>query len=251
MAFAVVQTEPALADSEPLVRAFAQVPFLTEQDAKFQVKNACGIVAQQLPRAHAEALAAALTAEGIGAAVIDESELLDLPSPHKLKRAACPPQQFVPADPLGRPRPGEFSSLVVLAAGVVPTFDFQRESRIVPVRAVGLHAYAAVYMVEVDIIETRGFALRLEILLDAEPLRYQVDAMRFAYETGSTGGRRDRREDFKRFVRDLFTVAPHCVLNRGAQSIIDGDRKVVAYRSRRLFEQEIVWLFWRSSHPAR
>ena len=60
MPYAVVQETMDVPDVDNLVRAVSQVPYLTDTDAKLQVRSACGILSQRLALDQAKRLQVAL-----------------------------------------------------------------------------------------------------------------------------------------------------------------------------------------------
>jgi hypothetical protein len=246
MPFCVLLKSLDVPEVDKLTLAFDDVPHLTKYDAKFQVRNACGIVGQHLSQEQARSLSTALARQEVPSIIVDHADLFELPPPRKLKRAACTRRCFEPKNALEQTQPVAWPHVLVLCAGMVPVEDVERHSRLEPVS--GAESDCGFRQVT-DVTTKHGDVCRLEIVLEVEPFRYQVKARDFLYESRDVTQGGDRRDHFRQLIRDMVAHAPDAVRNRGVVAITEDETKFVAYRSGAIFEREIVWLLWRHSHP--
>lgn len=235
-------------DTDKLARAFRAVPSLTDTDALTLAKDAFGILVDGLSAEEAVILEQALLNAGVDVEAVDQKDLPELPPAKRLKRADCLPEGLVLYDALNRPSRVAWKHVILLAAGNVRLSDFRRIEKERVIRRVGMgRAVFSIYLTDVRTKEEANLRLVLEFLLDVEPFRYRMEAGGFNYSYLGSRLRRGPVENYLLFARDLLTFGTGATLNRGAAALAEDPPRTFEYPSKHAFEEELVWLLWRSS----
>src|SRR6266849_4009958 len=251
MSCAVMQKDLSIPPVEALKRAFRSVKCLTQYDAVILANDAYGILVKHLSGEDAATLQGALQAEGVQTEIVDEGSLPTLPTTKFVPRLDCLPESLLLYDPLGRGFPLEWPHVMMVAAGRVRLEDTS-QSR--PHAAITRHDMfgPAQPQLPTDLGKERegNHHLVLEIILTRAVLCYSATADRFNFQY--LGDRKVAAEsaNFALLVRDLANFAPHAILNRGAQSLLQDAKEIFAYPSRNAFHEEIIWLLWRLAQGA-
>ena len=245
MSYAVVQSE--LVDLDPAVmrRAFRRLEFLTDHDADaWADQEPTGFIVRRRDRDEAGSIVRALSREGIAVEAVAERDLLALPGAKWSRRLDVGESGLTVFDTLGRPRILGWDHVVMVAAGLVGRRRIEHERRewigdsqsMVPVP----YRFA---------IESLRCSLYLELLLDVEPLRVRVDPFSFDYRYLGERKAGNIEGNFLLMVCDLVSYGVRALKNRGAESLSDGvggSEDVKVYKTERHFEEEVLWLIWRS-----
>jgi hypothetical protein len=241
-----MQKDLSIPPVEALKRAFRSVKCLTQYDAVILANDAYGILVKHLSGEDAATLQGALQAEGVQTEIVDEGSLPILPATKFVHRLDCLPESLVIYDPLGRGFPLEWPHVMMVAAGRV---RLEETSQSRPHQTVTRHdlfgAAQPQLLSELGREGEGNHHLVLEIILTRAVLCYSATADKFNFQY--LGDRKAAAEsaNFALLVRDLATFAPHAILNRGAQSLIQDAKEVFDYPSRNAFHEEIIWLLWR------
>jgi hypothetical protein len=237
MSFSVLQTQHSLIPAQVLAKAFTRIERLTDNDAAVIAREAMGIILEDLTKQEAQKIQASLVSQGIESEVVDRNDLYSLPAPKKLKRCDPLAEHLVLYDALGRPKTVGWEHLVVVAAGPVSTRKLESDSQMV-------RDFDGQFSVERNNREVENVSFKLELLFDVEPSRYQVDATTFLYSYLGNRVTQNRFENFRLLVEDLVRYGTTAVINQGAMSLVQSESESIIYRSRRMFEREIIWLIW-------
>ena len=149
-------------------------------------------------------------------------------------------------DPLGRGFPLEWPYVMMVAAGRVRLEETSQSRPHATVTRHDLFGTAQPQLLTDLGREGEGnHHLVLDIILTRAVLGYSTTADKFNFQY--LGERKAAAEsaNFALLVRDLATFAPHAILNRGAQSLIQDAKEVFDYPSRNAFHEETIWLLWR------
>jgi hypothetical protein len=247
MAYALMQQTVDRPSVELMREAFRSVPGLTAPDASMLARDACGILAENLPLETANALQQALKARGIEAEVADQGQLPPLPHPLSLKRAACLEDALVVYDALGRERKVPWKQVYLIAAGSVELTEYKRASQEYVFHGM---QRGTIHIIEFSDKQEQNLRLVLEIFVEGQPGRYGIQADRFGYEYLGQRLGRNAAENFVLLVRDLMRLAPHAGTNRGAGAIAQEPPRVFRYPSQRAFEHESLWLIWKGQQAS-
>lgn len=237
MSFAILQTRHSLIPAQVLVKAFKTVDRLTDNDAAMIAREALGIIVENLSEAEARKIHGSLASQDIETHVVAADDLFTMPPPKKLKRCDCLTENLVLYDALGRPKHVGWDHVVVIAAGPVNTRQMQSKNQLV-------RDFDGELTVDRTQHEVESVGFMLELLLDIEPSRYQVEAATFLFSYLGSRVTQDRFENFKLLVEDLIRYATAAVINQGAMSLVQSKSESMIYRSRRMFEREIIWMIW-------
>lgn len=246
MPYAIVQASLDPPTVDQLRRAFAMVPELTRADAAMLVRDAFGILVENLSHQAAQSIRRSLATQDVATEIVPQDGLPALPETKVLRRADCLAECLVVFDALGRPKPLPWAQVVLIAAGTVTRTEVRR----IRTERVARYGRMPVVMPEFRDREHEVSRLALEIIALDGPLRYQVQPDRFQY--GYLGERiqRTAADNFVLLVRDLMALAPHASANRGAVLMQQDPPESFAYPSRRAFEEEMIWILWKARRAA-
>lgn len=249
--FAVLLKEQSPPSAEQFKRAFSSFSNLTDADAVRLAVNTRGILQRRLNRDAARAFHHALEAQGVGAAIVAEEELPQLPDARLLHRVEISPEAFKVYDLTGRPTPVQWSNVALVAAATISRFEFGRtrtertELRFNPVSGIWpKKAEETGHKVEWDSTQL------LEIVLAGGATRYQIEATEFPFKYVIDRPELSAVEKFIWLVREICRHAPDAIQNTVARAICDGQDSVLKYESRQLLVDEMMWLLWKQAHPA-
>jgi len=237
MSYAILQHQCSLIPVAALAKAFQSVDRLTDGDATIIAREAFGIVVEDLNQSDAQQIAGSLNSQGIGVEIVEGDELFSMPPPKKLKRCDCLPDQLNLYDALGRPKSIGWEHVVLMAAGPVSTVEFANESQFV-------RDIDGALAVETQTREIDNVRFYIELLLDVEPSRYQIDATTFLFQYLGQRVTQNRLHNYFLLVQDLVSYATSALINYGATSMISQKETTMHYGSRRMFEREIIWMIW-------
>lgn len=249
MPYAILQTGLEQPTVEQLHSAFHRVPGMASVDARVFAKNAFGILAQGLTAEQADAARAGFTAQNIEVESVDERALPAIPPIRHVRRVDCTPDAFVIYDPVGRPVPLAWKDVLIVAAGSVmmSEFDRVREVSKVPMYDPETGARRVTHVSYHDQEQQRERWL-IEIIIRGGALRFsinssEVSGLLFQY----LGDRRSRdmNANFQMVAQDVVQFATEAALNRGACAIREQQPKPFRYPSRKVFNEEIIWLLWK------
>lgn len=235
--------EPPTIDQ--LKRAFSNVPGLAQADATTLGGRTFGILARSFERECAEALQAALAAEGVETAVVEDGALPALPEARMVHRIECTPEALMLCDPLGRSFPLKWEYVLLIAAGLVPVSDFTSVK--VPQWVPGTRGDMMMKL-EPELHESVNGHWLIEVVISGGALRYTLlvdrdNCLLFQY----LGNRRTANPalNVKLVVQDLVSAAPQAAVNRGACYLRDDSAKPFYYPGKKLFYEEMIWFLWK------
>ncbi len=255
MPHAVIQTDNVAITPEQLGQAIAVTQRYTRADGLKMAREPYGLIVDKLEHDEAVALQRALAREGINAAVIDETELFDLPPIKVPKRIDCLPEHLLVHDVLGRQREMDWEQVLVVAAGFVNIYEAtvveetRREPRgmgaiIAGTATAGLIGGRTAKVTHRSLHGSETARLVLELIVEGEPARYRAEAEGLLYnylgerQTGDVAG------NFFLLTQDLMQHATAAVMNQGAVALAMNGADAFVYDTRHSFEREIVWLIW-------
>lgn len=249
--FAVLQKELVSPSADQLKRAFKSFSNLTDADAVRLSVTARGILMRGLGMDAARALQSALQTEGVGAAVVAESELPRLPDARLLQRVGLSPEAFSIFDLLERPTAIAWREIALVAAASVRHFEvstFQTERTAMSFSLMG--GFGTKKVQEKGHKVQSGSVLLLELLLGDGSTRYQIDGSRFLFNSVLDSPEMTVDEKFVWLVREISHHATEAVLNHGARSVADGAAAIPNYANRQALADETVWLLWHRNAAA-
>jgi hypothetical protein len=258
--YVVVQTRPEPPTPQQLwaarelfrMRGGGRIPILP--------KRVCGILLSPLPFAQAAQAQELLKEAGIDTDLADRRELPVLSPAVKLRRVDCLPAGLAIYDALGRQRIIDWPKVMLVAAGNVSLTEVvrQRVDNSNNVSPLGTAAVLATGMIGFGVglvgggpqpqpdttheERTAAHAV-LEFILD-DTLRYEVlgELFNYAYLAGRL--QPTAVQNYALLARDMIQLAAKAELNLGAEALRQ-NRPPVEYRSRKLFEDEIIWRMWK------
>ncbi len=249
MTFAVVQRELTAPTADQLVTAFLGSSAVVDHDARRTARRGFGILAENLDRADAVAVAGKLESLGVPALAVPTHELPALPAPRGFKRADPGEASLDIHDALGRPLPVAWDRVVLVAVGEITHIRPQRDAR---VERMATSTDAAT--INHDYREIEGHDLTLEIVLEHPAQRWRAAADALLYNYLGPRRRARRLDNFPLLVADLLAHSPRAAINRGAANLSPDEpntlRNVTRYASRLDFEKELIWLLWWSGRGA-
>jgi len=249
--FTLLQKEPIGPTTDQLKRAFKTFINLTDADAVRLAVGAHGILMKHLGQDTARALQLALQAEGVGVAMVAENNLPNLPEAQSLNQLEPWPQALTVYDPLGRPVTIAWPDVALVAAGAAQHLEFNKTQTELIRRqhqaAAGARTNSGATGPKIE----SGSQLLLELLLSGGAVRYQIDAAEFKFKRVIDRPGLSLEEKFIWLVREICHHATHATLNSGARSLHQGGQIVPVYPNRRLLDDEMVWLLWRSAGQTR
>ena len=250
--FAVLQKDAAGASPEQLKRAFSSFSNLTEADAVRLAVSAHGILMRHVGRDEARAFQQALQAEGVGAAMVPEDELPQLPEGKLLHRLELSASALLVYDLLGRSTAVPWNEIALLATGTVRHVEVTRtQTERTEYR---LNAFTGVWPKKISETQSKVQSesqLALEIILGGGATRYHIDGARFPFNYVINEPTLSTSQKFIWLVRELCHRATAAVLNGGARWLRAGHESVPGYVNRQALTDEIVWLLWQAAQKKR
>jgi hypothetical protein len=246
MSYAILQKELVVPDVERLKRAFSVSPYLRDIDAENAAHDAHGILLRGLDREQADALFAALLAEGVEIELVKESALPSLQHGKITKRLFFARDHFTAYDAMDRPATVAWADIVFLAAGYVRT-GAQKKHRSAKEEA-QLRAASTAPLDEAHVLkhgEQEQYHMLLEIFLRGGATHHSVVADEFLFDCLGEKVGSDLALNFVALIQEIAARAPHAGLNRGALKVLRETPELLAYPSRAAFNEEIVWMLWR------
>ena len=243
--YAVLQKDRTGPTPDQVKRAFRAFNHLTDADAVRIAMGTRGILMRQLRQDNARALQLALQAEGVNATIIAERDLPKLPEALSLHRLEIWPQSLTVYDPMNRPIPVAWENIAFVAAGASPqpaATKSQTEHAVL--------RFNAAAGVRPPTAGGSGMQFVLELLLENNSARYQIDAAQFSFKHVIDRPGLTLEEHFVWLIRELCRHAPRAILNAGAHELRQGQEKVPEYANRQTLSDELVWLLWQQSRNA-
>lgn len=241
MAYAIVQTTLEAPAADAIAQAFATLERFTRHDGQHAAKDAYGVLAEALSEPDARKLQAALAERGVETVVADESELVKLERPGRVRRAMATENALVLYDALGREQAVAWDTIKLLAVGLVAEEDFERGDDELVLHDAGIMTFPG------DHAQVPKLVRYIDLLRDEEPRRYQIDGAEFLYDGLGDDMADDWQTNFRTLVALIVEHATDAgaVLNRGARDMVGVSDTALAYPSRHAYEEEIEWLLWR------
>jgi hypothetical protein len=177
--FAVFQKESVGPTSDQLRRAFNSFTNLTDADAIRLANSARGILMKYMAHDAARALQLALQAEGVGVALVPESDVPRLPETRALHRLNLSPEALVTFDLLGRETKIPWTEIQLVAAGAVRHFEVSKTETERTVKRFGIGSKT---VTDVTHKVESGSQLLLEIHLADGKTRFQIEAANFPFK---------------------------------------------------------------------
>ena len=266
--YCLVQSNLDPIDPEVLKLAFRAVEELVDNDAKTLSADAFGILADGLTPDSARTIANGLARAGISVDIVPQSKIPNLPDSHTLRRAGCFEECFMATDSLGRDVPLAWSSVVSIAAGMVPIREskriYRKRYKSVLTRSispsVGMAMIAGrggvllgAYWQSMYAAPERDISIRyktkshglLDVFVDCKPYYYRIWSDKFNYSYLGQQQSKNRLENFAAMVGDFTRYASGAALNRGAVAInTEGLDATFGYPTRHAFGEETIWLLY-------
>lgn len=231
--------------AEQIRRAFRAFNHLTDADAIRLAANAEGILMRHLSSDEARAFHRALEAEGVVAAFVSESALVQLSQPTRLHRIELSPEELVVFDQIGRPQRYPWEEIALLALGSLLHVGLAKAA-FTSVGA-GHDALTNAWSKSASSVShrlERDFQMLLEIVTKRDRQRFQIDAASFPFGHLTEHRGISPGEKIVWLTGEFILRAPGAMLNRGAQDIRDGGQMVRGYATMQAFNDEMVWLLW-------
>jgi hypothetical protein len=251
MSYAILQKELVVPDVERLKRAFSVSPYLRDIDAENAAHDAHGILLRGLDREQADALFAALLAEGVEIELVKESALPSLQHGKVTKRISFGRDHFTAYDAMDRPVVVAWKDIAFLAVGYVRT-GAQKRHRSAKEEA-QLRTTSAAPLDEAHVLKIgeQGLChMLLEIFLRDGATHHSIVADEFLFECLGERAGSDLALNFVALIQEVAARAPHAGLNRGAMKVVRETPELLLYPSRAAFNEEIVWMLWRIARQA-
>ncbi len=215
MTYALLQTSIAPPPVEALQRAFRSSDSLASADAMFVVDDAFGILARDLPADDAQHLAASLASENVDVELVAERDLPRLPD-------------------------ATFFTGIQVADDCLRVYNAREDVTELPYR--GLRLVAVGY---------DGEQVHFELVFGDATVRFNSDLHSIHFRHSPEFNGRSPGENLLLLVRRLREIAPHIILNRGAETLCIGTpvehvEDFVTYPRTSAFFEEMVWLLWRA-----
>ncbi len=246
MAFAILQKELVMPDVEQLKRAFKVSPYLRDIDAQNAASDAHGILLRGLDDEQADALFAALQAEGVAVELVKETTLPSLHPAKVAKRITFQRGFFIAYDAMDNYTEVPWTEITFLAAGYVRTGELKRHRTAkeeAQLRAVTAQPTDDHHVLKVS--DQDHYHMVLEIFLRDSTTRYSVMADEFLFEDHEGSNNWDLSMKFVNLVRQFAAHAPDAGLNRGALKATGEPPELFPYPSRPAFNEELVWMLWK------
>jgi len=246
--YAVLQKEGGTPSADQIRRAFRSFSNLTDADAVRLAANAQGILLRNLSSDEARAFHRALQAEGVGSALVPESELRLLPASKSLHRLSLSETALEVYDLRGQFTPVPWSDIALVAAGSVRHVEVGLSQK--ECTAVQSHSALGIWpnkpVESVRKLESDS-QLILDLVLAGGERRYEMDAAQFPFKYAVDRPELSNLEKFVWLVREIGNRAPRAILNRGASDVRNGVQLVRGYPSRQAFTDEMIWLLWNAA----
>ena len=246
MPYALLQKDLSPVPSEKLKNAFRLLPQLVDADATSMAADAYGILVDNLSAQDARTLQRSLAQQGLETEVVDRSKLVTLPRAERVMKAECTASAFNVSDVAGRPHNINWENVILIAAGNVRRFQWERKesTRWTYHAGAGGRGGIPIPHLKVSTKEVRNYTLLLEVFSKVRPPRIRITAEEFHYEYLGSRLRPSALENFKLLVQDLLSHARRARPNRGAQAIDqDPAAAFMRYPSIHAFDEETIWLF--------
>ncbi len=246
MPYAILQRELVVPDVEQLKRAFSVSPYLRDIDAQNAAHDAYGILLRGIDQENADALQAALTAEGIETELIRESALPTIATGKVTKRVEFRPGHLLAYDALDRVSEIAWTDIMFIAAGYVRTGEV-RKHRSAKEEA-QLRSTATAPVDEDGVLkpgDEERYHMLLEIFLRDGSTRYSIAADEFLFDCLGSEVSDDLALNFVALIQRLVAQVPDAGMNRGAFKASQEPPELFPYPSRAAFNEEMTWMLWR------
>lgn len=246
MTYAIVQSTLDKPSVDSLRAAFRMVSWLTDMDAAILARDAYGVIVDNLSLPRAQEVSGALQSSGVSHKMIDQRELPELGMCRQLRRMDCTPEGPVIYDPIGRPIPGQWSDVRLVAAGLVGMREVQRKvKRRIVHRGTGWGGGGVPVVVsDISEKEMRVKKTVMELYMGEAFQRFRVTGDRFQYNYLGDRLQGSSVRNFTRLVQDIAGYAPQAVFSQGVESLVDDQQTTFEYPSEHAFTEEITWLLW-------
>jgi hypothetical protein len=250
--YALLQRELTPPNADQVKRAFQSFSHLTDADAVRLAVNAQGILGKHLTQDAARALQESFQKQGIDSVIVAERNLPTLPEARSLNRIELWPQALVLYDPLGRPATLTWDRITLIAAGAAQGIELGRTYT--EFRRIQLNDETQ-KRAEIAPDSNRRVQpelhFLLEFLVDNSTTRYEIDASQLTFKYVIDRPGLALQGKFVWLVRQFCREAPRAMLNRGAQSLREGQTGVPVYLHRQMLADEIIWLLWRAGRAPK
>jgi hypothetical protein len=252
--YVVLQRELAAPDSQRYAQALVASQVYTRVDAAMLVRHLSCILAKALSLENAQAVQTALAGEGIASDVVDQSQILPLPTCMRTSRLDYNTNCLRVQDALNQEIEVPWPAVAVLAAGLVNRMEEKSVKVALPgspqpgtfgpgnSRTTGRYTTVASFMAFDKYTEKQVCLLEI-----VTPLaRYQM--IRDAASYAALGERigRNSHENFLLLLQEIRALAGQAWLNAGAAGFLQQPPQEVEYDTERMFEDELAWLLWKS-----
>jgi len=242
MKYAVLQLEPEPPALEALANAFRASKVMAVADAAQIAFHGTGFIAERLDEAAARKLCAALGAEGVAAVALPLREVPELPRRISAPRLDCRPEALLIYDALGRSRSVDWS-----AVGFVGVGDIAKIKHIVRVKVGQSSGDPKSGLPDTEYEEKPEQRPTLAFHVSGEANYYLIESETFLYTPLGSDRVVSRRHGLAAFYGDVLRQASGALLSRGARALAAGQKPLVRYPSRQVFERELRWLLWKSA----
>jgi len=253
MSYAIVQRELNPPDVEAIKRSLVSLERFTAYDAWPIARDAFGVLVPRLTLEEAEQLQGAMLSAGMDVVMVHEDDLFPLPDYRRCRQADPFADGLTLYDTLDRPTTFAWEHVMVIAIGEVTTTKL----RIQPsssgawsqgsVNPYGPDAGGA--YVETTITEEHLKDLRLEVIMDTDPMRTAFEPFGTRYTWLGPRMTQSARTNFIMMCRDMMEHARNAMLNQGAMMLAQTDGHTFSYPTLQAFEEEIVWRIWKAQQP--
>lgn len=235
---------------DQLQNVFAQVPGLTSVDATLMAKDAHGVLMKGLDAETAGLMRKAFADEGVETEVVDESVLMELPTPIQLTRAGFMERGLSIDNMAGRILELAWNDVFLVAAGRVRLAEFKEHIR-EQTSGLANDDYTPALQLEAETTEEQRDHWLLEVITTNASARYHIvadkpESMLFFQCLGDRRVK-EPQGNLELFLADLATRAPRAVLNHGAFCLRGGASRDFFYPTQTAFYREITWLLWVAS----
>jgi len=245
MSFAIVQKDLVVPDVEQLKRAFSVSPYLRDIDAQNAANDAHGILLRGVESKQADALQAALQAEGVETELVRESALPPIPTAKVARRMEFTSAHLVVFDTMDRSSEISWDQIMFIAAGYVRMGKAQKHRGAVEEAQARHFAGPLNSKGGIKTGEEAQYHMLLDIFLSGGSVRYSMAADEFLYDCLGSRASNDLAMDFVLLVQELSTNAPNAGLNRGGCKACEDPPELLPYPSKAAFNEEITWMLWR------
>lgn len=243
---------PEPAKLAPVLAAHLKTPFY---EAARRVREAWGILGEDMEDADAKALSAALDAGGFPSVVLPANLLEELPAPTAVVSMDMEPDGLSLAAKSGEKSTLLWSRAALIAGACYKEVTVRKVKTVEGPSAIQKAASMGMMMAGIPIrigpkktetektVETSDLVFFLE-LYERKPLRrFRVNAQDFSYACLGEGMKYAASDNFRALVGRIASGAPRAALSRGSRVIVgNGPVSSMGYDSLASLERESRWL---------